>query len=188
MPAPLDPNEDPVAVPASASDGVSDSDQAHVLNPRVLVAHRAVLYRVARALCCSHHEAEDLVQETFARVLARPRVLRPGNDLSYLVRALRNTYTTGRRVAARRPAIVPMPSEHPVAALDVPAAVEARGVMAAIAAAPRAYRDAVVAVDVLGLSYEQAARQLQTSKATINTRVFRGRAHVARVLDGGVNA
>lgn len=187
MPASIEQNEDPVAPPASACDAASESDQAHVLNPRALVAHRAVLYRVARALCHSHHEAEDLVQETFARVLARPRVLRPGNDLSYLVRALRNTHATGRRVAARRPPIVPMPGEDPVAVLDVPATVEARGVMAAIAAAPRAYRDAVVAVDVLGLSYEQAARRLRTSKATINTRVFRGRAHVARALDGGVS-
>jgi RNA polymerase sigma-70 factor (ECF subfamily) len=189
VPAFIEQSEDqhPAAVRASVCGAPSDSDQAHVLNPRALVAHRAVLYRVARALCHSHHEAEDLVQETFARVLARPRVLRPGNDLSYLVRALRNTYSTGRRVAARRPVMMPMPSEHPVAALDVPATVEARGVMAAIAAAPRAYRDAVVAVDVLGLSYEQAAHRLRTSKATINTRVFRGRAHVARILDAGVS-
>ena len=185
MPAFIDQNKARGTLTASACDGASDSDQPYVLNPRALVAHRAALYRVAHALCQSHHEAEDLVQETFARVLARPRVLRPGNDLSYLVRALRNTHTTGRRVAARHPAVVPMPREDPAAALDVPATVEARGVMAAIAAAPRAHRDAVVAVDVLGLSYEQAARRLRTSKATINTRVFRGRAHVARVLEGG---
>ena len=158
MPAFIEQDEDPVALPGPACDAAGDSDQTHVLAPQALVAHRAVLYRVARALCHSHHDAEDLVQETFARVLARPRVLRPGNDLSYLVRALRNTYTSGRRVAARRPAVVQMPSEDPVAVLDVPASAEARGVMAAIAAAPRAYRDAVVAVDVLGLSYEQAAR------------------------------
>src|ERR1700746_1632422 len=107
MPAPLDPIEDPVAVAAlaAASDGVSDSDQAHVLDPRALVAHRAVLYRVARALCRSHHEAEDLVQETFTRVLARPREMRRGDDLPYLVRTLRNTHTTDRRFAARRPTV-----------------------------------------------------------------------------------
>ena len=31
------------------------------------------LYRAAWALCGSHVDAEDLVQEAFARVLARPR-------------------------------------------------------------------------------------------------------------------
>jgi RNA polymerase sigma-70 factor (ECF subfamily) len=150
-----------------------------------LVAHQAVLYRVARKLCPSHQEAEDLVQDTFAQVLARPRVLRRGDDLPYLLRALRNTHTTGRRIAARLPSMRSVPSEEPVAAVDVPATVEARRLIGAIAAAPRAYRDAIVAVDLLGLSYEEAARRLRTRKATINNRVFRGRAHVVRILDGG---
>jgi RNA polymerase sigma-70 factor (ECF subfamily) len=185
VPAFIDRREDRAAVAGAARDRVGDSREARVLDPRALVAHRAALYRVARALCPSHHEAEDLVQETFTRVLARPRMLRRGDDLPYLVRALRNTHTTARRLAARRPRTVPMNSVDPVAALDVPVTVEARRVLAAIAAAPGAYRDAVVAVDLLGLSYEQAARRLGTRKAALNTRLFRGRAHVARLVDDG---
>ena len=185
MPAFIDRNDDPAASSGSGENGTADSDQARVLDPRALVAHRAVLYRVALALCRSHHEAEDLVQETFSRVLARPRVLRRGDDLSYLLRALRNTYITGRRMAARRPTTVPMPSVDSVARLDVPATVEARLLIAAIAAAPGVYRDAVVAVDLLGLSYEQAARRLGTRKATLTTRLFRGRAHVVRLVNDG---
>ena len=181
----VDRNEDRVAAAAAARERDGEGPKARFLDPRTLVDHRAVLYRVARALCCSHHEAEDLVQETFARVLARPRVLRRGNDLPYLLRALRNTHATGCRVAARGPTIVPMPSVDPAAAFDLPATVEARRLIAAIAAAPRAYRDAVVAVDLLGLSYEQAARRLGTRKATINTRLFRGRAHIARLVSDG---
>jgi RNA polymerase sigma-70 factor, ECF subfamily len=177
-------NEDLVASRGSARHRAAASQQARVLDPRALVAHRAVLYRVALALCRSHHEAEDLVQETFTRVLARPRVLRRGDDLPYLLRALRNTHTTGRRLAMRRPPTVPISLDR-VAGFDVPAIVEARRVISAIAAAPGAYRDAVVAVDLLGLSYEQAARGLRTRKATVTTRVFRGRAHVARLLNGG---
>ena len=181
----IDRNEDPAALPGSACDRAGDSNRARVLDPCALSVHRAVLYRVARALSLSHHEAEDLVQDTFTQVLARPRVLRRGEDLPYLLRALRNTHTTGRRIASRCPTMVPMQSEEPVSAADVPTTVEARRLIAAIAAAPRAYRDAVVAVDLLGLSYEQAARRLRTRKATITTRVFRGRAHVARILDAG---
>ena len=184
MPAFIDPNEGRVAA-AGAGRGRVELRDARVLDPRALVAHRAVLYRVARRLCASRHEAEDLVQETFTRVLSRPRVLRDGDTLPYLLQALRNTHVTDRRAAARGPAIVPMPSVEPAAAFDVPATVEARRVIAAIAAVPGVYRDAVVAVDLLGLSYEQAARRLGTTKATINTRLFRGRAHAARLVDDG---
>lgn len=176
-------HDDRRAAPRAGRAEVGGSSEARFLEPRALVDHRAVLYRVARLLCPSHHEAEDLVQETFARVLARPRLVRREADLPYLLQALRNTHTTSCRGAARRPMTVPMRTVDPVAAVDVPAMVEARRVIAAIAATPRLYREAVVAVDLLGLSYKQAARRLGTRRATLNTRVFRGRAHVARLLN-----
>jgi RNA polymerase sigma-70 factor (ECF subfamily) len=56
--------------------------------------------------------------------------------------------------------------------------------MQAIASAPATYRDAVIAVDVLGLSYREAARSLRTREATVTTRLYRGRQHVARELRG----
>ena len=59
---------------------------------------------------------------------------------------------------------------------------DARELMEAIAAAPAPYRDAVVAVDVVGLSYRQAARHLRTREATITSRLSRGRQHIARAL------
>jgi RNA polymerase sigma-70 factor (ECF subfamily) len=54
--------------------------------------------------------------------------------------------------------------------------------MEAIASAPDAYRDAVIAVDLIGLSYHEAARALHTREATITTRLHRGRQHIARAL------
>ena len=53
-----------------------------------------------------------------------------------------------------------------------------REIMQAIANTPPLYRDAVIAVDVLGLSYREAARSLRTREATITTRLHRGRHHV----------
>jgi DNA-directed RNA polymerase specialized sigma24 family protein len=41
---------------------------------------------------------------------------------------------------------------------------------------------------VVGLSYRQAARQLRTREATITSRLFRGRQHVARTLAGEASA
>ena len=62
-------------------------------------------------------------------------------------------------------------------------AVEAREVFAAIAQLPDSFRDALVAVDVAGLSYGEAASLLGTKEATITSRLFRGRAQVARGMD-----
>jgi RNA polymerase sigma-70 factor (ECF subfamily) len=152
------------------------------LDPDRLVAHADLLYRAAWALCRSHHEAEDLVQETFARVLTRTRLLRRGNEVGYLLRALRNTYANHRRDAARRPVTVSMPDIDFGDASDISETITARDVMSAIAGAPAPYREAVVAVDVLGLSYEQAAGLLRTNKATITSRLARGRRRVAGIL------
>ncbi|MGH2842799.1 MAG: RNA polymerase sigma factor, partial [Solirubrobacteraceae bacterium] len=74
----------------------------HQLDPDTLGDHIDRLYRAAWGLCGSREQAEDLVQETFARVLSRPRLLRDADDLGYLLRALRNTFISGRRAAARR--------------------------------------------------------------------------------------
>ena len=77
------------------------------LDPTVLPDHIDLLYHAAWALCGSGHDAEDLVQETFARVLRRPRLLRSDNDVGYLLRALRNTHASRQRSAMRRPITVP---------------------------------------------------------------------------------
>ena len=75
-----------------------------LLDPSTLSDHIDALYRAARALCGSRHDAEDLVQETFAQVLKRPRLIRDGNEIAYLMRAMRNTYANRYRTASRRPA------------------------------------------------------------------------------------
>ena len=79
------------------------------LDPQALGDHLDAMYRAAWAMCGSREDAEDLVQDTFARVLARPRSLRSADDLGYLLQVLRNTFISGRRTAARRPRTTPMP-------------------------------------------------------------------------------
>jgi RNA polymerase sigma-70 factor, ECF subfamily len=159
------------------------------LDPQSLPRHVDRLYRAAWSLCGSPHEAEDLVQETFARVLARPRTLRGQDELAYLMQVLRNTFLTQRRDAGRRPQSAYAtiedldPPDH--RARDRPEqALQAQEVFAAIAALPENYRLALVAVDVVGLSYREAAQALSIREATIATRVFRARERVARELEG----
>jgi RNA polymerase sigma-70 factor (ECF subfamily) len=141
------------------------------------------LYRAAWAMCGSPHEAEDAVQETFARVLARPRLLRGGDDLAYLLGVLRNTISSRRRTGRTRPRTVSIAevAERADARPDArpEAMAEIREVFAAIAALPDDLRDALVAVDVAGLSYAEAGRLLGAKEATITTRLHRARRRVA---------
>lgn len=156
------------------------------LDPQVLGDHIDRLYRAARALCGSHEEAEDLVQETFARVLRRPRTLSTDNDIAYLLRALRNTFLSTRRTASRRPQTEPRPDQLELVAdrraVTAEASAEAAEVYAAISVLPDDFRDALVAIDVVGLSYREAARELGVRKATITTRLHRARQRVAHTL------
>ena len=156
------------------------------LNPQALGDHIDRLYRAARALCGSREEAEDLVQETFACVLRRPRTLRADDDIGYLLQTLRNTFVSTRRTASRRPRTEPCPDQLELIedrqAVRPEACVEAAELYAAISVLPDVFRDALVAIDVVGLSYREAARALRVREATITTRLHRARQRVADAL------
>jgi RNA polymerase sigma-70 factor (ECF subfamily) len=159
------------------------------LDPEALGDHIDRLYRAAWSLCGSREEAEDLVQETFARVLRRPRFLRSEDDVGYLLRVLRNTFFSARRTAGRRPQTTPLPDDIDlIEDHSAPAAesrLESAELYAAIARLPDDFRDALVAIDVVGLSYREAARALRVREATITTRLHRARQRVARELVSG---
>ena len=166
---------------------------ARVLSARRLAASPRLpeqldrLYREAGALCRSSHDAEDLVQETFARVLARPRRLCHDDELPYLLQAMRNTHLTGLRTRGRRPQTVELPAEASETLrsrrAEPEAAFEQRELLAAIAALPPDFRDALVAIDLVGLSYREAALLLGVPEATITTRLYRAR---RRVVDSAI--
>jgi RNA polymerase sigma-70 factor (ECF subfamily) len=158
------------------------------LDPERAGEHLPRLYRAARAWTRSREEAEDLVQETYAKVLARPRFVRGEDELGYLLRAMRNTLISQRRTERRRPATTELLED--VAAetrtgSDPVAATEMHQVYAAIAELPDEFRDALVAVDVAGLSYGEAGRLLGVREATVTSRLFRARDRVARRLSEG---
>jgi RNA polymerase sigma-70 factor (ECF subfamily) len=159
------------------------------LDPARLGDHVDRLYRAAWALTGSRADAEDLVQETYARVLARPRLLRNEDDLGYLLRALRNTFLTQKRTESRRLRPDPLPDELDLVpdrhVREPQAALEAGEVFAAIAALPDEFRDVLVAVDITGMSYKEAARALRIRVGTVMSRLYRARQQVVRRVEGG---
>lgn len=163
------------------------ADAGRILDPATLGDHVDRLFRAAWALCGSRADAEDLVQDTFAKVLAKPRHVRGEDDIGYLLQVLRNTFISSRRAAARRIAPVDAPEGYEPADLSTAhqpeQAAETREVFAVIAGLTDVYRDALVAVDIVGLSYGEAARLLGAKEATITSRVYRARLQVARGME-----
>jgi RNA polymerase sigma-70 factor (ECF subfamily) len=159
--------------------------QISLLDPDAAAGHRSRLLAVARSLCGSTQLAEDLTQETYARVLAKPRRLSDGADFPYLVRALRNVANDHWRSEQRRPVVIgEVDEDHPSLAADrnPEAAVIAGEVYAAVAGLPEDFRRVVQAVDVLGLSYRQTARTLRIPPGTVMSRLSRGRSRLACAL------
>jgi RNA polymerase sigma-70 factor (ECF subfamily) len=146
------------------------------LDPAQLGDHLDRLYRAAWALSGSREDAEDLVQETYARVLSRPRLLR-------------NTFLNQKRTESRRLRPEPLPEQLDLVAdpqaLRQQAALEAQELYAAIAALRADFRDVLVAVDITGLSYKEAARALRIREGTVMSRLYRARQQVVRRIEGG---
>jgi RNA polymerase sigma-70 factor (ECF subfamily) len=158
------------------------------LDPETAGDHIDTLFRAACALCGSRQLAEDLVQETYVKVLARPRFLRRDDDLGYLIKALRNAWYSHLRTERIRRAATDsaeqVPDELPTrtSAGDPESSLEAGAVLDALAELPEPYREAVAAVDVAGLSYAEAAKALGVRQGTIMSRVYRGREQVAQAV------
>jgi RNA polymerase sigma-70 factor, ECF subfamily len=150
------------------------------LDPSRLGDHIDRLYRAACALTGSRIAADDLVQDTYAKVLSKPRLLRNDDDVGYLLKTMRNLFYDERRQSARR-ATEPVDPEdfERVAGRSGPEElVEQRELLAGISALPDEFRDVLVAVDVAGLSYKEASDALAVPEGTVMSRLYRARKRV----------
>ena len=153
------------------------------LRPETLPVHIDSLRRAARGMTRTREDAEDLVQDTLLKVLARPRTVGPAGAGPYLHQALRNTHVSSLRTRDRRPVLAPLEPED--SRLVAPAGGEPveilhnREVINAIRALPQAQREVIAAVDVVGLGYTEAATHLQIPVGTVMSRLHRGRARLA---------
>jgi RNA polymerase sigma-70 factor (ECF subfamily) len=155
------------------------------------------VYRVARRLVGSREEAEDLVQETYARAFRSWRSFTPGTNLrAWLLRILTNlNLDRGRRVQ-RSPDFQPLEEgDYYLAnklaeaageqALDQDRVVERLSqdsVVTALSALSHDFRDVVVLVDIGEFSYADAAQILDIPIGTVMSRLHRGRRQLKQRL------
>jgi RNA polymerase sigma-70 factor (ECF subfamily) len=153
------------------------------LPPHTLPAHLDSLTRAARAMTGSREDADDLVQDTLLRVLARERAVDAEAAGAYLHQALRNQYVSSLRRRDRRPRTSPLESEDfrlvAPPGREPSSVVATREVIGAIASLPADQRNVVAAVDVAGFGYKEAAASLRIPLGTVMSRLYRGRARLA---------
>ena len=148
--------------------------------------HLDRMVAAARSLTGNHADADDLVQEVMLSLMQRPRRLKRGSELAYLMTMLRNAQVDRYRAAARRPTSSLEDAdepEDPRAGLRPERAAEGREVLEAVHAIDSPFREVVVAVDVLGLSYKEAAGALGAPVGTVMSRLARGRERVIALLE-----
>jgi RNA polymerase sigma-70 factor, ECF subfamily len=148
--------------------------------------HLDRMVAAARALAGNHADADDLVQDVYLSLLQRPRKLKRGSEVAYLMTMLRNAQVDRYRAASRRQTSSLDEAEEPEdprSGLRPERAAEGREVLEAVHALQPPFRETVVAVDVLGLSYKEAARALDTPVGTVMSRLARGRDRVISLLE-----
>jgi RNA polymerase sigma factor (sigma-70 family) len=149
--------------------------------------HIPALRRYAWALLRDDDAADDLVQDTLERAIARWH-LRPrdGNMRAWLFAIEHNLFVSCIRRWSRRGVHVGMDE---AAALCAGAPQEAssamRDVLAAIDALPEEQRTTLLLVGVEDLSYEEAAHVMGVPIGTVMSRLSRGRERLRLLLETG---
>ena len=160
------------------------------LEPSRLGDHLDRLYRAAWALSGSREDAEDLVQETYARVLARPRLLRNEDDLGYLLRALRNTFLNQKRTEGRRLRPDALPDQldlvadpharEPQRLRSTPASSTRRSPRSQTTSVTSSWRSTSPAFPT-----RRRHSALRIREGTVMSRLYRARQQVVRRIEGG---
>jgi RNA polymerase sigma-70 factor (ECF subfamily) len=178
----LEPTTEATRIAREARDRVRFEEEALGLADQV--------YRVARRLVGSREEAEDLVQETYARAFRSWQSFTPGTNMrAWLLRILTNlNLDRGRRIQ-RTPDLQPLEEsdyylanklasaggEEVLEQEQVVARLSQDSVVHALSDIPPQFRDVVVLVDIGDFSYADAAQILDIPIGTVMSRLHRGR-------------
>jgi RNA polymerase sigma-70 factor (ECF subfamily) len=180
---------DATRIAAEARDRVRFEEEALALSDQV--------FRVARHLAGSREDAEELVQETYARAFRSWRSFTPGTNLrAWLLRILTNLNIDRGRRSQRAPQTTPLEANDyylydKLAESDGSIAPDEERVVerlsqddivTALSAVPHDFRDVIVLVDIGDFSYQDAAQILDIPIGTVMSRLHRGRRILKREL------
>jgi RNA polymerase sigma-70 factor, ECF subfamily len=174
-------------------------DERHARFTAEALPYLDQLYSAALRYTRNPADAEDLVQEAFAKAYAAFHQFRPGTNLrAWLYRILTNTYINAYRKKQRRPDEVSADVATPDGDFSLydriaettakPAEVEVLehltddAVKDALAALPEQFRMAVYLADVEGFSYAEIAEIMDSPIGTVMSRLHRGRGALQKAL------
>jgi RNA polymerase sigma-70 factor (ECF subfamily) len=153
------------------------------------------LYNFAHWLTQSREDAEDLVQETFAKALKGFGTFQPGTNFrAWMFRILRNTFLTSRSGLAATATKLPLNEEEDEMVLTpsprTPESLlleklQAETLQNAIAGLPVEYREVLLLADVEEMSYQEIADAVGIPMGTVMSRLSRARRAVRAQLQGG---
>jgi RNA polymerase sigma-70 factor (ECF subfamily) len=175
------PDTDARRLATDARDRVRFEEDALALSDQV--------YRVARHLAGSREEAEDLMQETYARAFRSWRSFTPGTNLrAWLLRILTNLNIDRGRRQQRTPTMQPLEegdyflynqleqtTDGPTDEEQVVERLSQDDVVGALSSVPHDFRDVIVLVDIGDFTYADAAQILDIPVGTVMSRLHRGR-------------
>lgn len=144
-----------------------------------------MLRAFARSLTRNFAQADDLVQDTLTKAWSKREQFEPGTNLqAWLFTILRNTFYTNAR---RRRWEVEDVDDRQAATLTVEPAQEwgltIRALEGAMRQLPAEQREALMLVVGAGVTYEEAAEICDCAIGTIKSRLARGRARLAQLMD-----
>jgi len=187
------PDSEPRELAAEARNRVRFEEEALELSDQV--------YRVARRLVSTREEAEDLVQETYARAFRSWRSYTPGTNMrAWLLRILTNLNIDRGRKQQRTPDTQPLEEgdyflynrmEQAPGGVPAEERIDERlsqdDIVSALSAVPHDFRDVIVLVDIGDFTYADAAQILDIPIGTVMSRLHRGRRILKRELAEGVD-
>ncbi|HSN43923.1 MAG TPA: sigma-70 family RNA polymerase sigma factor [Propionibacteriaceae bacterium] len=201
-PRPLDPAVEQIGAPESlgeAIEEIAESSEARTARfERDAMVYVDQLYGAALRMTRNPADAEDVVQETYARAFTAFDQFTPGTNLkAWLYRILTNTYINSYRKAQRQPQTsgdadvedwqLARAASHTSAGLRS-AEVEAldrtpdQVVLDALAQLSPDFREAVLLADLEGFSYKEIAEIMGTPIGTVMSRLNRGRSQLRALL------